>query len=329
MPVFASTLEELPMVLKYLDRRYGTHDIEDANKTNGEYALRFILKHLALHKESTCLEIAKAEHDRTPQSQKKQRKLKSITDDVRKFIKYNLIATQLVYKGEPKKIANKHIETFSLSPIGILYVIHLFANVRSTDDMFFEIIVTSDIDEKFIRKLGNEYSQRFPKIFGRYKLFKKILGKDFEKYIIESFIEILSGWSKGVGIPNERFLLTDYILTHFLFTSKIRKVHDLIAEQISLLFYVHFEEGLVNALRNEIEEDPKFRKKDVTYKHRESLNQAREKWIQIMDEDRELKKWYATFLKNATIAKKREYGVVSTYSKDVFSHWNFPSNQYP
>ena len=48
-----------------------------------------------------------------------------------------------------------------------------------------------------------------------------------------------------------------------------------------------------------------------------------------MDEDRELKKWYATFLKNATIAKKREYGVVSTYSKDVFSHWNFPSNQYP
>jgi len=32
MPVFASSLDDLPWVLKHLDRRYGTHGIEDARK---------------------------------------------------------------------------------------------------------------------------------------------------------------------------------------------------------------------------------------------------------------------------------------------------------
>ena len=44
-----------------------------------------------------------------------------------------------------------------------------------------------------------------------------------------------------------------------------------------------------------------------------------------MDEDKELKKWYNIFLKDATKAKKDEYGVVSHYRKEVYSHWNFPS----
>jgi len=44
-----------------------------------------------------------------------------------------------------------------------------------------------------------------------------------------------------------------------------------------------------------------------------------------MNEDVEIKKWYSTFLKDATRAKKREYGVVSQYRKEVYSSWNFPS----
>ena len=226
MPVFASSLEELPLVLKHLDRKYGLYDIKDAKKENGEYALRFILKHLSLHRESTCLEIAKAEHERIPGNQKKQRSLKSITNNVRKFIKNNLISSQLVYKGEPKIIANKHIETFSLSPIGILYVIHLFGKMIKNKNHSYDF---EKIDVEFIKILGKEYSQTLPKIFGKFELFQKVLRKDFNNVLIGSLIPIF-----GPGISDfydSRELLSNYVLRYFWATNpmKIMTYYGLIA----------------------------------------------------------------------------------------------------
>ena len=335
IPVFASSLEELPMVFKHLDQRYGTHEIRDAKKKNGEYAFRFILKHLGLNSESTCLEIAKAEYDRTPESQKKQRKLKSITDDVRKFVKNNLIPSQLVYKGEPKKIYNKQVETYSLSPIGILYVIYLFGNVRYTEDSFAETFVISDVDKKFIRSLGEEYSQTFPKIFGKFKLFEKVLGKDFEPVLINPLIEIVS--PQRDEVYEDKGLLRDYVLTHFTFTNpmKIKTVHGLIAEQISLIFYIYLKESIEDALHSsdfnfdcektmkmDAEESKKYYKiknETATKRHLEFLKIAKQKWLQIMNEDKEIKKWYKNFLRDAAESKEREYGIALACKREDLS----------
>jgi len=330
-PVSANRLIELPLVFKYLDRRYGAPDIKEPKKKNGEYVLRLILKYLSYHKRSTCEEIAQYEFDKNISS---QIKLKSITDDIRIFIKNNLIVSEIVFHDEPKKKYNKKVETYSLSPIGILYSMHLFAKFSNRDDFGDITWVDDDLkkDQELIKTLGIEYSETLPKVFGRFELFEKILGKGFESFLIDPFMAVFD-FERG-GVPTKDYLLTDHVLTSYEYLyaprfNSILDVHKFIAEQISLIFYIHLEEAIVNTLRDKIDEDPKFRNKDGTYKYRESLNQAREMWIQIMDEDKELKKWYDTFLKNSTKTKKREYGEVYAYRKEVYSHWDFPSNKYP
>ena len=174
-------------------------------------------------------------------------------------------------------------------------------------------------------------------MFGRAKLFEKIIGKDFESLIINSFLNIYH--QERTGIPHEKFLLNDYVLTMgYRNPNRIKTVHEFIAEQISLIFYIHLEDSILDILEtsaafeklskmdsDELKKYSENRNKNSTARYRESLKQARQKWIQIMDEDRELKKWYNTFLKDATRAKKTEYGVVSQYHKEVYSSWNFPS----
>src|SRR3972149_10276880 len=92
IPIIAYRIAELPSVFKYLDKRYGTPDVSEPKKKNGEYALRFILKYLSYHKQSTCEEIAEKEYeDRLDKNPRSKVKLKSITDDIRSFIKNNLI----------------------------------------------------------------------------------------------------------------------------------------------------------------------------------------------------------------------------------------------
>jgi len=285
------------------------------------------MKYLSYHKQSTCEEIAQDEYENNLSS---PRKLKSITDDIRKFLKNNLIVSEIVYYDEPKKKGNKNLETFSLSPIGILYSMYLLGNFRKTDDFGMSGYDLLQIDQNLVKSLGKEYFETLPKIFGRFSLFEKILGKDFVSFLITPFIAIYD--LERAEIPTKELLLTDYILTSYQFLlaphfKSIRDIHEFIVEQISLIFYIHFEEELIYPLRDKIDEDSNFKNKDSTAKHRESLNQAREKWIQIMNEDVELKKWYDAFLKNATRAKKQEYGIVSTYRKEVYSHWNFPAEK--
>ena len=180
---YATTLDQFPWVLKYLDSRYGTYDIKEYKK-NGEYTIRYILKHLSYNKESTCEEIAKDEYENNIQS---LRKLKSITDDVRKFIVNNLIPTQLVYHGEPKKKYNKNVTTYSLSPIGVMYAIHLFGRVIENKTRSYD---WEKIDIKFIKSIAKVHTQTLPKIFGKFQFFEKALEDDFDDVLIGSIIPI-------------------------------------------------------------------------------------------------------------------------------------------
>ena len=330
IPVSANRLVELPLVFKYLDKKYGTPDITEPKK-NGERTIRYILKHLSYNRKSTCKEIAKAEHEERKKNirAKKLPQWKSIADDVRKFVYNNLIPSELVYEDESKIEGNKHVKTFSLSSIGILYSMYLFGNFRETQDLGMVVFdILNEVDQNFIKSLGKQYSETLPKVFGRFELFEKILGKDFVSFLIIPFTAIYD--LERPDIPTKELLLTDHVLTNYEFFDRTRfnsyrDVDKFIAEQISLIFYVHLEEGFVDSLQDKIDEDSKFSNMDGTARYRESLNQAREKWIQIMDEDKELKKWYNTFLKNATLAKKRESYQVSQYRKEVYSHWDFPS----
>jgi len=327
IPVYASSLDDLPWVLKHLDRRYGTHGIEDARKKKGEYSLRFILKHLALHRESTCEEIAQEELNKNPQS---QRKIKFFTDEVRKFVKNVLINSQLVYEGEPKKIYNKQVKTYSLSPIGIMYVIHLFGKMIKNKRHSYD---WEKIDVEFIKILGKEYSQTLPKIFEKFKLFEKVLGKDFDHVLIGSLIPIF-----GPGISDfydSRDLLSNYVLRYFWNTNplKIETFHGLIAEQISLIFYIHLKPSIQDSFytkdylsdkkllfkcstEKDFEEyDQKKKTKDM--RHYEKM--GKQKWLQIMNEDKDIKKWYKNFLVVAVKSKKEEYDAIAEYKKEGLS----------
>ena len=180
-PISANRLIELPLVFRYLDRRYGSPDVKNPKKKNGEYVLRLIIKYLSFHKRSTCEEIAQYEYDNNLSS---KIKLKSITDDIRIFLKNNLMVPEIAYHDEPKKKYNKQVETYSLTPIGILYSMYLLGYLRAEDDYEMYGFDHSKIDQNLIKSLGKEYSETLPKIFGRFDIFEKFLGKDFVSFLI-------------------------------------------------------------------------------------------------------------------------------------------------
>ena len=186
-----------------------------------------------------------------------------------------------------------------------------------------------------LRNLVKEYAQTLPKVFGKYKLFEKIIGKDFESLIINSFLNIYS--EQRTGIPHEKFLLNDYVLTTFWYKNPNKfTISEFIAEQISLIFYIHLEESIEHYLwdeewmkelavmrRDESDKHSKDRKENPTKKYKETLKTARQKWLELMQEDKELKRWYNKFLKEAADSKKREHRVVTQYQKEVFSKLPF------
>ena len=46
---------------------------------------------------------------------------------------------------------------------------------------------------------------------------------------------------------------------------------------------------------------------------------AKEKWLQIMNEDKEIKKWYKKFIVEAVKSKKEEYDAIAMYKKEELS----------
>jgi len=337
-PPYVASLMQLPSFFRYFDKRYGPPDLESPKKKNGEYALRLILKYLAEHKRSTCEEIAQDEYD-DEKNLSSKRRLKSITDDIRKFVNHNLIPSQLVLFDQPKKKYNKQVKTFSLSPLGILYCLYLFGNFRTPDDTEMMVFDEDELKSVILKNLSKEYSLMLPKVFGRFEKFEKIFGDNFLSVVIDPLIAIYN--TEIEEIPAGQFLLKNYVLSTFDFIngSRFRGPQQLITEQISLIFYINLEESIDHYLwskechsdfektRNmSIDEANQYRKekeKKSTNRYRQQLKDAKILWNKIMDEDKELKKWYSDFLKEVVAVKRNEQYVVSQYRKEAFVVPNF------
>ncbi|MDH3488297.1 MAG: hypothetical protein OEL82_09690 [Nitrosopumilus sp.] len=338
-PPYVASLLQLPSFFRYFDRRYGKPDLENPKKKNGQYALRLILRYLAEHRGSTCEEIAQFEYDKDIST---KRKLKSITDDIRKFVNQNLISSQLVLLDKPKKKYNKQVKTFSLSPIGILYCLYLFGNFRTPDESWGTFYVQDELESDILKNISKEYAFMLPKVFGRFQLFEKIFGGNFLSVVIDPLIAIYN--TEIENIPASQFLLKNYVLSTFDFINgkRFRGPHQLILEQISLIFYINLEESIQHYLWSK-EGDKDFKKtQDMTsekanlfYKeknkksgdrYRQELKDTKILWNKIMNEDKELKKWYSEFLREVVAVKKNEQYVVSQYRKDVFVVPNFKNH---
>lgn len=149
-------LSEYPFLVRDFDRIYGGPNNAKKSFIRGRKIFLEIMSYLSAHKKSSCEDIAKDEYDKKPSG---KRKVKSITDDVRKFIKDNLIPAIIVKEDGFKKIYNKMVRTYSLTSFGILYAIHL--------------------DEKNMNNIAKEYKENIPKVFGNFEFFKKKFGEKF------------------------------------------------------------------------------------------------------------------------------------------------------
>ncbi len=334
-PYVASMLQ-LPSFFRFFDRRYGKPNLDDPKKKNGEYALRLILRYLAEHKCSTCEDIAQFEFDK-PSNQK--RKLKSITDDIRKFVNHTLFPSQLVLFDQPKKKYNKQVKTYSLSPVGILYCLYLFGHFRMPDECGGGVYDMAELESNFLKNISKEYVEYLPKVFGRFELFEKIFGDDFLSVVIEPFIAIFN--TEIEDIPASQFLLKNYVLSTFDFYNRNRfqGPQQFVAEQISLIFYINLEESIENYLyskdfHKDIENTKnmsvdktnqhyKEKNKSSGERYRQKLKEVKILWNKIMDGDKELKKWYRGFLNEVVAVKKNEQFVVSQYRKEAFVVPNF------
>lgn len=330
-PPYVASLLQLPSFFRYFDRKYGKPDLENPKKKTGEYALRLILKYLAEHKASTCEEIAQLEHDKDLST---KRKLKSITDDIRKFVNQNLIPSQLVLHDTPKKKGNKQVKTFSLSPVGILYCLYLFGKFSPPDESWGTMYVQDEMESDALKNISKEYAFMIPKVFGRFELFEKIFGKDYLSLVIDPLFAIFN--TEIEDIPDSPFLLKNYVLSTFDYfnAKRFRNPHQLIIEQLSLIFYINLEDSIENFLysqdfHKDIEKtrdmDPGERtlfheekNKNSGDRHREKLKETKVLWNKIMDSDKELKKWYSEFLREVVAVKKNEQYVLSLHRKEAF-----------
>jgi len=326
LPDYPTSLDQVEWMFKQLDLRYGNPSI-DKPKKSGQRTIRLILKYLSYHKQSTCEEIAKKEFDDNIQT---KRKLKSITDDVRKFIQNNLLWTQLIHEDDFKKVRNHRIQTYSLTPVGILYVLYLFANLRlDVREMRFGQEYQK-FDSKFIRSLAKEYAHVLPKVFGRFEIFEKVIGDEFETIATTPLTRMFSQpdpWT----VADPDVMLTEYAM-YDVWSSELTKngPHDLIAEQISLVFYANLQSGIEDVLRSRSFDEwankqfknnnPEQENKEQTQEKFKEIDKiAKEKWMEIMDEDKKLKKWYQYFVKMAVMSKKGDFDTLKRYQKQVHS----------
>jgi len=313
---YVTSIDQIEWMFKRFDLRYGKPGLKNPKKKNGQYAIRLIIEHLTKHKQSTCEDIAHKEFEKDIQT---NRKLKSITDDIRKFIKNNLIWLRLVEEDGFKKHGNKNIKAYSLTPVGVLYAIHLFGNLKLDED----IIITDDTDKfnlEIVRVLAKEYSHIYPKVFGRFKILEKFIGNEFEMTIADALSKLFS--EPDPGIPDDTMMLTDYAKYSF-WSSELTKTSPdpLIAEQFSLVFYVNLLSSIEHIFQSRTfyqwakqkNPDKKVRKKQIEKAYQE----ANKIWFEILDSDKNLKKWYYDFFKMALRSKRKEFEAMKLYRKKL------------
>ena len=264
---YESNLNTYPILVKELDITYGGPDFTSRRIPKGRTRLNQILAHLAKQKFSTCEEIAKEEFDRNNIGKVK---LKSITDDIRKFVNDKLIPKRLVLQKGVIQKRNKKIKTYCLSPFGILYFIHL----GSAD----------------IEHIARKYKEELPFVFGKFDVFKNILGKNFIKKI---GIKHLSDFGL---LRSKRFLDIDYILNDFIQFSSgawvqgiagMAMSHNTWYNQLSYAIYNNILMELI--IENIVTKDQ---------------NKMQNQWLQIIDSDLKIEKWFKEFSSDALKANQ-------------------------
>ena len=301
---YLKNLTIYPEIEKILDSKYPNDENTISQKQTGNYMFKTILKYLITHKKSTCKEIAKKYRENSNQS------LKSITNNVRDFIKINLIPYYIVEEDELKKIKNKKIQTYSLTHFGILYTIHLFSKGKN-----------STYDPNPIRNITIEYKDYLPKIFNRFEEFKKTIGNNFEYTLslhdISTHIDKLGSFHHFQDIANESVMYLDYLK---LFRKK--SIKEILEDQISYIIYnnlldnIEIYEFAYNEKYNQLKKERK-QFGDISNLTKQQLcdlkeinkktdiicntvqKKAKLKLKKIINSNPEISNWYVSFLNNS------------------------------
>ena len=245
----------------------------------GRAPLFLILDFLSSHKRSTCKEIAKYEILK----EKKQRKEKSVTDDLRKFIQGNLIPRRIVKEDGFKKTYNKNEQAYSLTSFGILYYVHLFSKQKNNSNV--------------INNLSIEYKDVLPYVFRQFPFFRRMFGKNFLEIID------LKRISDGNFFP--KWNLTGPIdsVTSFVDSSYEAWRGDPVflsgrwVKQITLCIYNNMLSHLfLTSIDKYLENGEE--KRQVTD------NTIEEFWENLDNEDPQIKTWYSEFINEAMEANK-------------------------
>lgn len=275
-------ISEYPILLREMDANYGGPNITSKKFYQGRKALFYILEYLSVHKKATCKNIASFEIKRT----NSDRKEKSVADDVRKFIQNNLLSRSIVREDGFVKVYNKNEQTYSLTPFGILYAIHLFYNTKESKNMIYNIRI--------------EYENELPKVFKKFERFEKVLGKDF--------LEIIGLKRIADGDMTPRYLLRGPIaaLANFVNDSSGGWMGNpyfwpgRLINQISLCVYnnivshLYFESGF-KFLRGEGKREELIKESIVEF------------WNKISEDNPKIKKWYFDYIKEAIEANRDNF----------------------
>lgn len=265
-----------------MDANYGGPNITSKKFYQGGKALFYILEYLSVHKKATCKNIASFEIKRTHSI----RKEKSVADNVRNFIKNNLLPRRIVKKDGFIKVYNKNEQAYSLTPFGILYTIHLFSKTKESQEIIYNLRI--------------EYENILPKVFKKFEKFEQVLGKDF--------LEIIGLKRIADGDVAPRYLLRGPIaaLANFVNNSSGGWMGNpyfwpgIWVDQISLCVYNNIVSHLYvssgfQSLRGE-------GKREILIKEN-----VAEFWNKISEGEPKIKRWYFDYIKEAIEANRDNF----------------------
>jgi len=159
-------------------------------------------------------------------------------------------------------------------------------------------------------------------VFGRFELFEKNIGKDFELTVIYPFFNLFH--RRDSDIPDIAEMLNEYAKQNY-WRSELTKngPSELLAEQISLVFYANLKSNIEEILHSrdfqKWSEMNNKKESTKTEDYKKILNMTKQIWLKIMDDDKKIKKWYMDFVKEAVESKGREFGTLDWYRKEVYS----------
>lgn len=280
--IYETRLGEYPYLLRDLTRTYGGPPLKKFLEKRGRRMLIDILKHLTNQKQCTCEVIAQEKFNKI---RKEKRKLKSLTDDVRKFIQKNLIPRRVVVVDGTKKVYNKDVTVYSLTPFGILYSIHFLSRNKK--------------DDRIIRKLSVSHKDTLPKVFGMFPNFKKKLGYKFIVITgLRQIAEIGDGRLYNFSTTPPEALL-DLVRDYNRGWSGAKSSYsDRWETQISLMVYCNILYYFYNkAFREHMN--------NWNFNHIPFEVIFNNLWNDLIDSDPEIRKWFSQFFKQAIQAYKK------------------------